>query len=1124
VLFERLLKPYAIDPFATGAIANPCELLGVLIRFAWAWDDGAMQIGILGSLQVHNGTVAVEIAGSRLRALTIRLALDAGRAVSATALVDAIWGEQPPADEANALQSLVSRLRRALGGANTIAQSPAGYVLAVSPNDVDANVFRQLAQRGRAALRDRDGAGAARLLREALALWRGPALADVADLEFSTAPATQLHDLRLSALADRIEAELSLGNAPEIVAEAGSLVEDHPLDERLSGLLMTALYQAGRQADALGEYDRIRERLSFDLGIDPSPDLQSTQLAILRADPALATPITSEPPAVRRRTNVRAQLTSFVGRDDEVNRISKLLGECRLVTIVGPGGAGKTRLANQVGANLIESFEDGIWLVELAPVTDGSDVPAAVLGSLGLRESRLLERPAKITMRDAISQLTAGLDGKCALLVFDNCEHLIDACAQLADQLLADCADLRILATSREPLGIFGEVLTAAPPLGQPAPGTDARAAMEFPAVRLFADRAAAVRPDFTVDATTVEPIISIVRGLDGLPLAIELAAARLRTLPVHEVAARLSDRFRLLTGGSRTALPRHRTLRAVVDWSWDLLGDHERLLVERLAVFPAGASPASAEAICAHGELGPDEVLELLSSLADKSLLQETSGPGEPVRYRLLETIREYGLERLAERNELSHLRAVHAEYFRAMVLEAEPHLRRRTQLAWISKLTIERDNILSALRFFSESGHAQEALEMATSIGWYWMVLGRDTEASTWVSYALAAEGDADPELRLIAETLRSITLATMNEPGREAGDAQTAISRLGELSVALDEVDAIRYPLIALLRAVLAIFANDDAKLTELMDEALTHPDPWVVAAVRGFRANLAENRGDVVTMRAEAQASLAAFREIGERWGAANALQSLAGLHTLDGELELAVAEYTEAVELITELGGGEDEIVIRLRLADVRARQGQLDVARQEVDAAMAVSERSGSMVESVFISLVMASISRQVGDIQQARQMRDTTLERIQRMPRNHPLHGHGLAIALAIAANLDLDEGNTDRALEHLINGYDAAVLTHDGPVIAGVGSAVAAYLECLGRPDDAAQLLGAAALLRGGEDPTQIDIKRLTATLRAQLGDEEFAATYASGRALDREAAMARLDPRRQVAVPET
>jgi ATP/maltotriose-dependent transcriptional regulator MalT len=281
------------------------------------------------------------------------------------------------------------------------------------------------------------------------------------------------------------------------------------------------------------------------------------------------------------------------------------------------------------------------------------------------------------------------------------------------------------------------------------------------------------------------------------------------------------------------------------------------------------------------------------------------------------------------------------------------------------------------------------------------------------------------------------------------------------------------------------------------------------------VRSFRANVAENQGDIETVRAEAEASLAALREIGERWGSANALQTLAGLHTLDGDLDGAAAGYSEAIALMSELGGGEDEIVMRLRLADVRARQGDLVTARYEVNEALAASERSGSMVESVYISLVMAQISRQFGDVNEAWAIRDRALERIQRMPMNHPMHGHGLAVGLAIAAILDLDQGNIAAAKEHLRTAYETALGTNDFPVVAAVGTAVAGYVEFTGDPEEAAVILGSAARLRGGDDRTQLDIKRLTERLCELLGQQGFSAGYAIGRALDRDAAMARLDP---------
>jgi predicted ATPase/DNA-binding SARP family transcriptional activator len=1069
------------------------------------WDSGAVQIGILGPLEVRSGDEMVDVAGSRLRRLLIRLALDAGRPVSGAALADAVWGDQPPADEANALQSLVSRLRRALGGAGLVGQSPIGYRLAIEPGDVDANRFEQLARAGADALRSGAQSKAASVLRDALALWRGPALADVEDAPFAAATVSRLDDLRLTAIQDRIDADLALGNGAQVVAELDALAADHPLDERIAGQRIKALAGVGRQAEALAEYERMRARLADELGVDPSAELREIHLAVLRG---AATATASAAP----RTNLRAQLTSFVGRDDEVARIGKLLDEGRLVTLVGPGGAGKTRLAVEAAAVLVDGVPDGIWFVELASVTDAADVPQTVLGSLGLRESYLLEQPTKLTPRDAMSRLLDGLGDKRAVVVLDNCEHLIDATAELTDQLLAQCRALRVVTTSREPLGIFGESLIVVPPLGQPAPEAPAAEALEYPAVRLFADRAAAVRPDFGIDDSNARAVIEIVRRLDGLPLAIELAAARLRSLPIDEIAARLSDRFRLLTGGSRTALPRHRTLRAVVEWSWDLLTPPERTLVERLAVFPAGATPRSAEAVCADDDVPADDVLDLLASLVDKSLLQE-SGQTD-VRYRMLETIREYGQERLAERGELTRIRAAHAAYFAELVKEAEPHLRRPEQLVWIAVLNAERDNVLAALRHLGDQGDAQAALDMAVSIGWYWSLLGSHVEALTWISFALDLPGDTDPVTRLVGEAIRVMN-STISPALLPTEDLEAGKRRIADLSARLDEVDSTATPLLALLKPVVAMFSGDIGRVEQLIEESFASPDPWVRAALRSFRAAVAENSGDVESLRVDAEQAVREFRELGDRWGLANSLQMLAQLKTVNGELDDAIATYEEALALVVEMGAREDQALMHVRLADLRMRNGDLAEARRLVHVADRMSEATGSVMESLFARAVMAELSRLDGDMPEARRLRDESLRRLDEISPAHPIQGHGKAIMLAIAAKQDLVDGELDLARERLAAAHETAIGTKDMPIVASVGVAVSDLAAQTAQPVDAAEMLGAAARLRGADDATNLDIRRLMATLREALGDAGFEDAYERGRALDREAAIARLDP---------
>ena len=435
-----------------------------------------MRIAILGLLEVHDdGGADVPVAGARLRGLIARLALAGGQPVSTGALAEAVWDLDPPADMANALQTLVSRARKTLGGAGAVEQSAAGYRLAVLPHDVDALRFERLVAEGAVA--------------DALALWRGPALADAGD--FAEPFARRLEELRLDATVTLLTREVEAGRATARIGELESLAAEHPLHEMLAGLLMRALAAAGRQADALAAYEALRARLADELGIDPGPQLRAAHLEVLRGEIAAA-PAHAWP----ARTNLRAQLTSFVGRTAEVARVREALESYRLVTLVGPGGAGKTRLAAEVAAGVRDhangEVTDGIWLAELASVTDAADVPQAVLGSVGLREARLLpDGSQRITSRDARTRLIEGLADARALLVLDNCEHLIDACAHLADALLAHSPRLRIVATSREPLGITGESLFVVPPLD-----TD-------PAVRLFADRAAAVSPGFTLDART---------------------------------------------------------------------------------------------------------------------------------------------------------------------------------------------------------------------------------------------------------------------------------------------------------------------------------------------------------------------------------------------------------------------------------------------------------------------------------------------------------------------------------------------------------------------------------------------------------------------------------------------
>jgi predicted ATPase/DNA-binding SARP family transcriptional activator len=1023
----------------------------------------------------------VAVAGARLRGLIARLALAGGQPVSTGALSEALWDYAPPADVANALQTLVSRARRALGGAAAVEQSGAGYRLAVTPDDVDALRFERLVAEGDVA--------------EALALWRGPALADAGD--FAGPFARRLEELRLDATVTFLARELDAGRAAGRVSELEALVAEHPLQEKLAGLLMRALAAAGRQADALAAYEALRGRLADELGIDPGPEVRTVHLEVLRGEIAAAPAA-----AGRARTNLRAQLTSFVGRTDEVARVEKALQTCRLITLVGPGGAGKTRLAAEVAAvvrdnALDDAAADGIWFAELASVTDAADVPQAVLGAIGLRESRLLpDGTQRMTSRDARTRLLDGLADARALLVLDNCEHLIDACAHLADALLAHSPQLRIVATSREPLGITGESLFVVPPLG------------EDPAVRLFTDRAAAVSPEFTLDGETRPLVIDIVRRLDGLPLAIELAAARLRTLPLAEISRRLTDRFRLLTGGSRTALPRHRTLRAVVEWSWDLLSPAERLLAERFSVFPAGAAPAAVAAVCAGEEFVAGEADELLSSLVDKSLLQPL---GDGTRLRMLETIREYGAEKLAGRGEVGELRRRHAAHYSALMREAAPVLLTRDQLNWLTPLRADRDNILAALHYWCDTGDAGNALSLAISLSVMALLLGNDTDMAEWIGEALAVPGEADAGLRTIAEALHVVT-SVMDPAG--GGTAAGAAAYPG-LTERLDTLDIEEYPVAGLLRPVYAVFLKDDGRVRVYLDQSRAGRDEWLVAAAWLMTGGMAESHGNFDETRIAAAEAVDRFRALGERWGLSMALRAIGNIQMLDGDLDGAVAVFTEASHMLAELGHVEDLSQVQLRLAEIAARQGDLAKARQLSAAARSAVESEGSFMDRGIAAAWWAAFEARWGDVDAARPYQAAAERHLARFGPAHPAHEHLEAMVAATSARIAIADQDLRTAREQAVRAYRAAVGAVDMPLLADASGTTAELALALGQPERAAELLGAGAVVRGADDPTDPTALQLVPLLRAALGDDRYQACYASGRALARPVAIERLDP---------
>ncbi|MBB5966866.1 BTAD domain-containing putative transcriptional regulator [Planomonospora venezuelensis] len=1060
-----------------------------------------MWFGVLGSTEVRLGERPVAVGGPRLRALLAMLLLDAGRVVTAERLVGGLYGDAPPSGPAGALQAQVSRLRRLLGegdGAGELIQHhPAGYLLAADPDDVDVHRFERLAAEGRAALAAGDHPGAAGTLREALGLWRGPALADVGDAPFAAAQAVRLEELRVTTAEDHAEAVLALGGHRDLVSGLRQLLQAHPLRERLAGQLMRALYGAGRQADALAVFDGCRRRLAEELGADPSSELAAVHLAILRADPSLAAPARAAGPAApasrtppkppgappqASRQGVPAPLTSLVGRAGELERIGALLAGARLVTLTGPGGTGKTRLAAETAGR----HPGDACFVELAPLGGGAELPQAVLGALGLQETGVLTAPGmQAGPPDPVGRLVAALTGREVLLVLDNCEHVVDAAARLTDRLLGACPGLRILATSREALGITGETLHPVPPLELPEPGTPPGHA---PAVRLFADRAAAVRPDFTLDGAAAEAVADICRALDGQPLAIELAAARLRSLTVHEVAARLDDRFGLLSRGSRTAQPRHRTLRAVVEWSWELLDDDERTLARRLTVFAGGATLAAAERVC-----GVDDTDGVLASLVDKSLVEVVGD-----RYRMLETIRAFCAERLAEAGEEERLRLAHADHFLDLAETAGPHLHRAEQLEWLARLDSERDNLHAALHRATGAGEIGRALRLLSALTPYWWLRGLRSESAVQARELLEAIGSAPPPGLADEYAMCVMAVASGGGHGPELDGHLEATREIMTRREAMP-----RQPFASVLWAMVAGPPQREAGMELMRRWEELEMDPWM-RAISVFGWGYFELfDGNPVEAERYFVLALAGFRALGDRWGLAQTLSGMADLADWRGDRATSVALTDEALGLAEQIGATVDVAELLRRRADGRVRDGDLARAYDDYERVAELGRRAGAWELVAGSWLGLGEVARLRGELDEARRLCEAALAECSAGWFDASQTRILIHVALGWIA---VAEGDADQALSWHRRAIEAGLDHRHLPVTARIAEGLAGVAMLEGDGERAALLLGVGTALRGSPLAGDPDVARVSAWCLARIGEAGYDSAHARGARLIR------------------
>ncbi|MEV5596578.1 BTAD domain-containing putative transcriptional regulator [Streptomyces sp. NPDC052496] len=1081
-----------------------------------------MRFGVLGPVEVRSADGrTVPVPERKVRALLAALLAHRGEPVSAGRLIEALWDERLPAHPTGALQAKVSQLRRALeaagpGGRALVAARPPGYQLDAPADVVDADRFTALTARAYGAP---DPAERAALLTEALDLWRGPAFAGAEGAPFVRAAADRLEEQRLAALEERAAARLELGEHSLLTGELAELTARHPLRERLCALHLRALYGAGRQSEALAAYAALRERLAEELGIDPGPELVALQQAMLEQDPGAAGAVPTRAPGpagpgdAQRRTNLPAPLTELVGRSAAVSQVRALVEAGRLVTLTGPGGVGKTRLALAAAYGFTgdsAGFPDGVLLVELAALgrpgaADGdhrractaAEVAEAVLAVLGVREGA--------AAGPAGERLAGAVRGKRLLLVLDNCEHVVGAVAEITADLLGAAPGLRVLATSQELLGLAGERVWPVPPLEQ------------ADAVGLFVARAAATAPGFRLDEHNTAAVADICRRLDGIPLALELAATRVRALGARELSARLDDRFRLLGTGRRGAPPRQQTLRAMIDWSWELLTTAEQVVLRRLAVHADGCMLRAAEEVCAGDGVGSGEVAALLARLVDRSLVAVAEGPYGP-RYRLLESVAAYCLERLREAGEAEAVRRRHSIHHTSLAERAEPFLYGAEQREWLARLDQETANLRAALDCAVQEGAAERALRLVNAAAWYWFLRGRLAEAGralgmaldvpassavpeglrlrakVWqVGMASLAGGDTDPVARADAVLKQYATTETQRGSASKAAPADPAGHAwalwfltyaqvgLGDPAVARDR----------LARALAAFRALGDR---------------WGTAAVLSSRAQgqyaAPGSVPDLAARRRDAEESVALFREAGDLWGQLQASEALGTLAEIGGDYEHAAQLHRDGLRAAEELGLWIQASYRHSGLGRIALLTGDLEAAREHHERGLRLAAEQSHRRGEMFAETGLGIGARRAGRLDDAERHHTRWLEWC-RSRDGDP--GTALILAeLGFTAELRGDAATAHRL--HL-DGYAAAHATGDPRAVALALEGLAGARALAGHPAHAARLLGHATAVRAAvgtplPPAERWDVDRITARTREASGsDTAFTAAFEEG-----------------------
>ncbi|HUG15262.1 MAG TPA: tetratricopeptide repeat protein [Thermomicrobiales bacterium] len=939
-------------------------------------DQHGLRIYLLGEFRVAIGDALLpqSVWGRRrARGLLKLLALSPRQRLHREEIIEQLWPEQDPDTAAANLRVTLHAVRQALrageGRESPFAQAIDDEIVLqrVGRAWVDADAFEHAAG---AALRS----GSVADLRAALDLYTGELLPEDRYEDWASALRERLRGLHLSLLSALAGALEGAGDAAGAIDALESVLAADPTDEAAARRLMRAYTASGQRHRALRLFRRLRDALQRDLDVPPEAETQQVYGDIL-SGAVSAPPAPSPIPDRAARHNIRLPLTSFVGREEELRRIREQLATTRLLTLRGPAGCGKTRLATAAGHALLDTFADGVWFVNLSPLVSAEPIVSTIAGAMGLTlDASQAELPA----------LVEALRSKQALLIVDNCEHLIEASARVAEALLGECPALRVMTTSREPLRVAGEAVLLVPALPLPVAGAQSlEQARQSDAARLFVDRARSLQPEFELTAETAPLVVDICRRLDGLPLAIELAAARVPLLSLEQLARRLSDPLQVLTGGSRTAERRQQTLRATLDWSFDALDDPEQRLLERLSVFAGEWTLEAAELVCAGDGIAEREVLTLLAQLVDKSLLEARAG-GSEARYHLLVTIRQYAAERHAARGDAAAhtLQRRLADYCVQLAEAAGTGLLGAEQGAWLERLELELDNLRAALDWCERTGELERQLRIAASLVRMWWIRGYANEGRRWLEGALR-----------IAE----------QQPGFDPGVRARALQAAGNLARMQGEIELAQQHLETCL---------------VLQRE---HGDPSELAHVLNYLAALLGVRGDLPRAIELAQEGLALFRQVGERRGIALTLGTLGEVYYTAGDAPQASQYLEGALALDREIGDTHSIAITLNNLGEALRTQGLLDQAAASFEESLVIFRE---LEATHGVAYLLANL----GDIASGQGQHQTALRHYMEALGIFHLLGYRQAM-LGVVANmaaLDARQGQAERAAR-LLGAEDA-------------------------------------------------------------------------------------------------